>query len=85
VFLAINIFETTANTSIVPAVNNWLEGICATAPCDNSTLSQAAQNITTGCQTDFSSIGITLQEAQNIANDIVQYYPTIRKVACLEE
>jgi len=81
---AINIFTTTANTSIVPAVDNWLKGVCAAAPCDNSTLTQAAQNITSGCQSDLSNLGISSQDAQNIVNDVVQFYPTVRKVACLE-
>lgn len=81
---ALNIFTTTANTSVVPAVNNWLTGVCSAVPCDNSTLTQAAQNITTGCQSDLSNFGISSQEAQNIANSVVQFYPTVRKVACLE-
>jgi len=81
---ALNIFTTAANTSIVPAVDNWLKGVCAAAPCDNSTLTQATQNITSGCQSDLSNLGITSQDTQTIVNDVLQFYPTVRKVACLE-
>lgn len=85
VFTALNIFSTTANTSVVPAIDNWLHGVCAAAPCSNSTLSAAATNITTGCQSDLNSIGISSSDAQDIVNTVLPLYSTIRKVACLED
>jgi len=85
VFSAINIFTTTANTSIIQPVDTWLQGLCAASPCSNDTLTQAAQNITTGCQSDLSSIGISSEEAQNIVSTVLPYYPTVRKVVCLED
>jgi len=85
VFNAINIFTTAANTSIVQPVDTWLEGVCAASPCSNDTLTQAAQNITTGCQSDLSSIGVNSDETSAIQNSIQQIYPTVRKVACLSD
>jgi len=85
IFNAINIFETTANTSIIQPVNNWLQSVCGSPSCSNATLSQAAQNITTGCQSDLSNAGISTEEAQNVVNTILPLYPTIRKVACLSD
>lgn len=85
VFTALNIFATTANTSVVPAIDNWLSGVCAASPCSNSTLMAAAQNITTGCQNDLNNIGISSDDAQNIVNTVLPFYPTIRKVACLKD
>jgi len=82
---ALNIFDTTANTSVVQPVNTWLEGICGNPACDNSTVQAAAQNITTGCQSDLSSLGLSQQTVQNIASIVVQVYGTARKVACLED
>jgi len=85
IFNAINIFETTANSSIIQPVDTWLEGVCAAQPCSNDTLSQAAQNITTGCQTDLSNVGISSDEAQSFVSSVLPLYPTIRKVACLAD
>jgi len=85
IFNAINIFSTTANTSVIQPVDSWLQGVCAASPCSNDTLTQAAQNITTGCQSDLSSIGVSSGDASAIQNGIQQIYPTVRKVACLSD
>jgi len=85
IFNAINIFSTTANTSVIQPVDSWLQGVCAAPACSNDTLSQAAQNITTGCQSDLSSIGISSDDAQSIVSSVLPLYPTIRKVACLAD
>jgi len=82
---AVNIVTLTANNSVIPPINTWLQGLCAAAPCDNSTLSTVAQNISTNCQSDLQKIGISASTAQTIAADFVQFYPTIRKIACLKE
>lgn len=85
IFNAINIFETTANSSIIQPVDSWLQGVCAASPCSNDTLTQAAQNITTGCQSDLSSIGVSSGDVQSIVSTVQQVYPTVRKVACLSD
>lgn len=85
VFNAINIFDTAANTSVVPAINTWLTSVCGAAPCSNATLMAAAQNITSGCQSDLNNIGISSSDVQQIANSVLPLYPTVRKIACLAD
>jgi len=85
VFSAFNIFDADSNASIIPSVDTWLEGICGTASCSNDTLAQAAQNITTGCQTDLSDHGISTEEAQKISSTILKVYSTAHDLVCLSD
>jgi len=81
----IPILSLTSNESIIPPINSWLAGVCAAAPCDNSTLQTVSSNITTQCAPDLDSHGFNSTLVSNIVADLVKYYPTIRKIACLEE
>lgn len=69
-----------SNGSIVPSVENWLDSICTSNPCSNSTLQNATQTILSQCSTDLQKFGLTNETVQII----VQSYPLAREVVCLK-
>ncbi|RXW21651.1 hypothetical protein EST38_g4214 [Candolleomyces aberdarensis] len=72
-----------SSQSIVPAVDNWLTGVCGAPACSNETIAQVVTNITTGCSTELSVTGA--DDAGAITTLVQQYYPTVRKVLCLKD
>ncbi|EMD32049.1 hypothetical protein CERSUDRAFT_88347 [Gelatoporia subvermispora B] len=74
-----------SNTSVVEPINNWLGNVCSLAPCSNSTLSTLVMNITSGCQSDLASLGITSDSVDEIVQVVQQVYPAVRQVACLAD
>lgn len=81
---ALPVVTSTSNVSLVQPVASWLNGLCAASPCDNATLSSAAQNVSSGCQTDLASHE-TAVSAATILNAAIQFYPTVRQVVCLKD
>jgi len=81
---ALPVVTSTTNDSLVSPVASWLNGLCAASPCDNATLTAAATNISSGCQSDLSSheTGVS---AATILNTAIQFYPTVRQVVCLKD
>lgn len=69
-----------SNGSVVPSVENWLESICTSNPCSNSTLQNATQTILSQCSTDLQKFGVTNETVKVI----VQSYPLAREVVCLK-
>ncbi|KAF9565527.1 hypothetical protein CPC08DRAFT_747823 [Agrocybe pediades] len=79
------LFTADANTSIVAPINNWVTGICSSAPCSNDTIAAVVKSVTDGCSTDLSAFGFNSGLTGSITTLIQQYYPTARKVACLKD
>ncbi|GJJ06207.1 hypothetical protein Clacol_000396 [Clathrus columnatus] len=69
------------NTSAIPALNSWLQGLCAATPCSNATLTAIATNITSGCQSDLGSAD---SELGPIVQDLPSIYPVLREILCLK-
>ncbi|KAL5484981.1 hypothetical protein ACEPAI_7623 [Sanghuangporus weigelae] len=79
-----SILTTPANSSLVQPINSWLSGACAQDPCSNQSLSDIVANITNGCGSDLSSLGLSGDSA-NITSIVQQAYPTVRDVLCLKQ
>ncbi|KAI1796355.1 hypothetical protein LXA43DRAFT_615686 [Ganoderma leucocontextum] len=73
------------NTSVVPTINTWLTGLCAKPACTNQTISALVQNVTSGCQSELSSLGLSGIDASELTALVESAYPTVRKVACLSD
>ncbi|PIL34109.1 hypothetical protein GSI_03820 [Ganoderma sinense ZZ0214-1] len=76
---------TTNNASVVPTLNTWLTGLCAKPACSNQTLSAVVSNLTSGCSTELSSLGLGSIDASELTALVETAYPTVRKVACLAD
>lgn len=72
------------NSSAIPALNTWLEGVCAADPCSNSTINAIVSNVTSGCQPDIANTGVSQGVLQSILQQVPQFYPTVRSIACLK-
>jgi len=72
------------NSSAIPALNTWLEGVCAADPCSNGTINAIVSNVTSGCQTDIANTGVSQGVLQSIIQQVPQFYPTVRSIACLK-
>ncbi|KAF8274393.1 hypothetical protein EI94DRAFT_681244 [Lactarius quietus] len=64
---------------------SWLTGLCSKDPCTNQTLATLVANITQGCSSDLSSLGINDSDPSSITASVQQYYPVVRQVACLKD
>ncbi|KAK7472753.1 hypothetical protein VKT23_000863 [Stygiomarasmius scandens] len=73
------------NNSVIDPINNWLNSMCSAPACSNDTLSAFVQNVTAGCSTELSAMGISSDDANSIIPTIQAAYPTVRKVACLQD
>jgi hypothetical protein len=80
----VSVFLTSSNTSAVGPVQNWLTGLCSKGPCTNQTLATLVSNITQGCSSDLSSLGIN-GNASSITASVQHYYPVVREIACLKD
>jgi len=74
-----------SNSSIVPALNTWLAGICSTAPCTNQSLSAVVTKVFDGCPTELKAFGLSSVTSAEAVTAVQQAYPTVRKVVCLKD
>ncbi|EJF57611.1 hypothetical protein DICSQDRAFT_91869 [Dichomitus squalens LYAD-421 SS1] len=74
-----------SNASIVPTLNTWLTGLCAKPACSNDTLSTIVQNVTSGCQSDLNSLGLSGIDASQLSALVQTAYPTVRSALCLAD
>ncbi|KAK0461208.1 uncharacterized protein EV420DRAFT_1530896 [Desarmillaria tabescens] len=74
-----------ADTSIVDPVNTWVSSICAVGSCSNDTIAAVVGNLTSGCSTELTTIGLdTSQTEQNVVT-AQEAYPTVRRILCLQD
>ncbi|KAH9957901.1 hypothetical protein BC827DRAFT_1222200 [Russula dissimulans] len=78
------IFLGDSNTSVVPPLNTWLTGFCSKDACSNHTLAALVTNLTNGCSSDLSALGLTNPNT-NLTSTVQQFYPTVRQVLCLQD
>jgi len=76
------IFATSSNTSIVPAVDSWITGMCGLRPCTNQSLANVVSTAASGCQTELTNANIT---TERLTKAVQTVYPTVRQVACLKD
>lgn len=77
-----------ANDSIVPTIDTWTKHVCAAAPCSNQTLANIVTAIANGCQKEISDDPQNTDPsavASAITPLVQRFYPTVRKVLCLQE
>ncbi|KAJ9125774.1 hypothetical protein QFC24_002558 [Naganishia onofrii] len=67
--------------SIVAPLDNYLNTLCAATACSNSTLQSVSSSITTSCSSDLGSSNGLVTGLQQVVN----LYPTVRAVVCLED
>lgn len=80
----VSVFVTSSNTSVIGPVQNWLTGLCSQGPCTNQTLATLVSDITQGCSSELSSLGIT-GNSSSITASVQKYYPVVREIVCLKE
>lgn len=73
-----------ANSSLVQPINSWLSATCAQDACSNQTLSDVVANLTSGCSSDLSSLGLDSSDEGSVVSLVQQVYPIVREVACLK-
>jgi hypothetical protein len=56
--------------------------MCSKSACSNQTLATLVTNVTSGCSTDLSSLGL---DVQDVTTTVQQFYPTVRQILCLQE
>ncbi|KAI6046012.1 hypothetical protein EDC04DRAFT_1861055 [Pisolithus marmoratus] len=81
----VQIALTNPNSSVVPAVDSWLTGLCALGPCSNSSLQAVLTNITAGCPAELASLGLTNNGSTNLTEYLEEAYPTLRQIGCLKD
>jgi hypothetical protein len=69
-----------ANASVVPILDNWMDTICAAEACDQELLDSTATNFSSACEEDFAKYNIESMDIQ----DIVGMYPLVRELVCLK-
>ncbi|EKM79215.1 hypothetical protein AGABI1DRAFT_74063 [Agaricus bisporus var. burnettii JB137-S8] len=77
-----------ANDSIVPTIDTWTKHVCAAAPCSNQTLANIVTAIANGCQKEISDDPQNTDPsavASAITPLVQRFYPTVRKVLCLQD
>lgn len=75
------------NVSLIPAMDNWLQGACSQDPCTNQTLSDIVTTLATSCTVDLTEIGI--DDSQSTISEMVtivqESFVTVQQIACLKE
>lgn len=71
------------STSLIPTMNNWLEGACAASPCSDQALSDIVTNVTAGCSSDLASLGVPSISTSDIISAVQEAYPTVLQIGCL--
>ena len=79
------VFLGSSNTSAIGPINTWLNGMCPKDACSNQTLAAFVTNLTHGCSSDFSSLGLSNDSIPSVTSTVQTYYPTVRQVLCLKE
>jgi len=79
------LFLSDSNTSLVGPFQTWLTGLCSKDPCTNQTLATLVTNITQGCSSDLSSLGINNANVTSITASVQEFYPVVRQIACLQD
>jgi hypothetical protein len=67
------------DTSVIPNINDYLTGLCSADACNQTTIDNATELVTTACATDLSRFGVT----EDVVRFVMNAYPTAREVACL--
>ncbi|OBZ68312.1 hypothetical protein A0H81_11810 [Grifola frondosa] len=62
-----------------------LIGMFLQPACTNATLAAIVTNVTAGCSTELSSLGLSNASAGEITTIIQTAYPTVRQIACLSD
>ncbi|KAI5451385.1 hypothetical protein NCC49_001692 [Naganishia albida] len=70
----------TASGSVIAPLDNYLNTLCSSTSCSNQTLQDASSSITSACSSDLGSSNALVTGLQQV----VDLYPTIRAVVCLE-
>jgi len=78
------IFLGDSNASVVPPLNTWLTGFCSKDACSNQTLAALVTNLTNGCSSDLSTLGLANSNT-NLTSTVQQFYPTVRQILCLQD
>lgn len=66
--------------SVIPQLDSYLNTICSSSPCSNSTLQSAESSLQSGCSSDLAS-GNAIVEG---LDGILINYNGVRNVACLQ-
>jgi len=74
------IFLNASADTVVPSINTWLTGMCSRSACSNQTLATLVTNVTNGCSSDLSPLGL---DVQDITTTVQRFYPTVRQILCL--
>ncbi|KAH7888405.1 hypothetical protein F5I97DRAFT_692976 [Phlebopus sp. FC_14] len=74
-----------SGSSVIPTIDTWLTGLCATGPCSNATLQAVVSNVTNGCSTELQSLGLGTSDSQSLTSIVESVYPTARQVVCLKD
>ena len=77
--------SSSTNASVVSSVDSWAKGMCSRAACSNDTLANLVSNVTSGCSSDLSSLGLGSVDASELTSIVQMVYPTVRDVLCLAE
>jgi hypothetical protein len=56
--------------------------MCSQSACSNQTLATLVTNVTNGCSSDLSSLGL---DVQDVTTTVQRFYPTERQILCLQE
>jgi hypothetical protein len=48
-------------------------------------VAELVTNVTSGCSTELSDLGIGTSDTALLITEVQQVYPTVRKVVCLQE
>lgn len=73
------------STSVIAPLNSWLTGLCAQPACSNSTLAAVVANVTSGCSTELSSVGLNNIDAGTLTTYVQEFYPAVRQAVCLKD
>lgn len=74
-----------SSDSIIPTVDSWLRGMCATEPCSNATITSVADSITKGCGTEIEGLGVNSTTLASLPGYITTYYTVGREVLCTRD
>ncbi|KXN81791.1 hypothetical protein AN958_03717 [Leucoagaricus sp. SymC.cos] len=81
---------TNSSQSIDGPIKTWTSNICSAAPCSNQTLATVVNTLVNGCQKEITGLsGSDNVDPNTLASEVTplvqQYYPTVRKVVCLQD
>ncbi|KAJ8077322.1 hypothetical protein AAF712_004197 [Marasmius tenuissimus] len=80
----VGIAAANSSQSLVDPINTWVNSVCGSPSCSNSTLEFIVNTVTDGCSTELSVLGYDSSQKAQITEIVKQVYPTARKVVCLQ-